>query len=414
MTKPPPAPTAMFYEVIQLAFASLRANKLRSALTMLGIVIGIGSVIAMVALGTGAKQSVQERIAKLGTTLLQVNPQRIAQGGVQLADAKRMTMDDVKMLEDRATKIIAIQPQQDQRLMVQYGRQNSQSSVTGTTPNFLEVRKYNIAAGRMFTTRDNEVRRRVAVLGATPLANLGIVEPSQIVGELVRIRGLQFEVIGVLAAKGQVSGFGDPDDQVLIPFETGRWRVFGTDRLNDINVLAMHEDSVNAAMEEVASIMRRAHRLRPGRPDDFTIRNQADFLNTLGATTEVFTYLLSGIAAVSLLVGGIGIMNIMLVSVTERTREIGIRKALGATRRTILTQFLAEAVAMCLLGGLIGVGVGAGTAWTLRTSFGWSTVIVPSSIAIAFVFSGAVGVLFGVWPARRAAQLDPIVALRYE
>jgi putative ABC transport system permease protein len=404
----------MFYEVLQIAFASLRANKLRSGLTMLGIVIGIGSVIAVVALGTGAKQSVQERIAKLGTTLLQVNAQRIAQGGVQLADAKRMTMADVKMLEERATKLSAIQPQQDQRLMVQYGRQNSQSSVTGTTPNFLEVRKYKLAAGRMFTSQDNEARRRVTVLGATPLGNLGITDPSQIIGELVRIRGLQFEVIGVLAPKGQVSGFGDPDDQVLIPFETGRWRVFGTDRLNDINLLAMHEDSVNAAMEEVASIMRRSHRLRPGKPDDFTIRNQADFLNTLGATTEVFTYLLSGIATVSLLVGGIGIMNIMLVSVTERTREIGIRKALGATKRTILTQFLAEAIALCLFGGVIGVAVGAGTAWTLRTSFGWSTVIVPSSIVTAFIFSGLVGVLFGVWPARRAARLDPIVALRYE
>jgi len=404
----------MFFEVLQIAFASLRANKLRSGLTMLGIVIGIGSVIAVVALGTGAKQSVQERIAKLGTTLLQVNAQRIAQGGVQLADAKRMTMADVKMLEERATKLSAIQPQQDQRLMVQYGRQNSQSSVTGTTPNFLEVRKYKLAAGRMFTSQDNEARRRVTVLGATPLGNLGITEPSQIIGELVRIRGLQFEVIGVLAPKGQVSGFGDPDDQVLIPFETGRWRVFGTDRLNDINLLAMHEDSVNAAMEEVASIMRRSHKLRPGKPDDFTIRNQADFLNTLGATTEVFTYLLSGIATVSLLVGGIGIMNIMLVSVTERTREIGIRKALGATKLTILTQFLAEAIALCLFGGLIGVAVGAGTAWTLRTSFGWSTVIVPSSIVTAFIFSALVGVLFGVWPARRAASLDPIVALRYE
>jgi putative ABC transport system permease protein len=404
----------MFYEVLQIAFASLRANKLRSGLTMLGIIIGIGSVIAVVALGTGAKQSVQERIAKLGTTLLQVNAQRIAQGGVQLADAKRMTMADVKMLEERSTKLSAIQPQQDQRLMVQYGRQNSQSSVTGTTPNFLEVRKYKLAAGRMFTPQDNDARRRVTVIGATPLANLGITEPSQIIGELVRIRGLQFEVIGVLAPKGQVSGFGDPDDQVLIPFETGRWRVFGTDRLNDINLLAMHEDSVNAAMEEVASIMRRSHRLRPGKPDDFTIRNQADFLNTLGATTQVFTYLLSGIATVSLLVGGIGIMNIMLVSVTERTREIGIRKALGATKQTILTQFLAEAIALCLFGGVIGVAVGAGTAWTLRTSFGWSTVIVPSSIVTAFVFSGLVGVLFGVWPARRAAQLDPIIALRYE
>ena len=404
----------MFFEVLQIAFASLRANKLRSGLTMLGIVIGIGSVIAVVALGTGAKQSVQERIAKLGTTLLQVNAQRIAQGGVQLADAKRMTMADVKMLEERATKLSAIQPQQDQRLMVQYGRQNSQSSVTGTTPNFLEVRKYKLAAGRMFTSQDNEARRRVTVLGATPLGNLGITEPSQIIGELVRIRGLQFEVIGVLAPKGQVSGFGDPDDQVLIPFETGRWRVFGTDRLNDINLLAMHEDSVNAAMEEVASIMRRSHKLRPGKPDDFTIRNQADFLNTLGATTEVFTYLLSGIATVSLLVGGIGIMNIMLVSVTERTREIGIRKALGATKLTILTQFLAEAITLCLFGGVIGVAVGAGTAWTLRTSFGWTTVIVPSSIVTAFVFSGLVGVLFGVWPARRAARLDPIIALRYE
>jgi putative ABC transport system permease protein len=317
------------------------------------------------------------------------------------------------MLEERAKRISEIQPQQDARLMVQWGRQNSLSSVTGTTANFLQVRKYSLAAGRMFTAQDDAARRRVTVLGATPLQNMGITDPQSILGELVRIKGLQFEVIGVLAPKGQVSGFGDPDDQVLIPFQTGRWRVFGTDRLNDINVLAVHEDSVNAAMEEIASIMRRSHRLMPGKPDDFIIRNQADFLNTLGATTEVFTYLLSGIAAVSLLVGGIGIMNIMLVSVTERTREIGIRKALGATRVTILTQFLAEAIALCLLGGVIGVAVGITTAWVLKTSFGWNTVIVPSSILIAFLFSGAVGVLFGVWPARRAASHDPIAALRY-
>ena len=404
----------MLPEVLRIAFASLRTNKLRSALTMLGIVIGVGAVIAMIALGTGARKSVQERIAKLGTTLLQVNPQRVAAGGVVVADPKRMTMDDVKLLEERATKISAIQPQQDQRMMVQYGRQNTMASVTGTTANFLEVRKYKLAAGRMFTSQEDEGRRRVTVLGATPLANLGIENPEAIIGENIRVRGLQFEVIGVLESKGQVTGFGDPDDQVLIPFQTGRFRVFGTDRLNDINVLAVHEDSVNAAMEEVASIMRRAHKLRAGRPDDFTIRNQADFLNTLGATTEVFTYLLSGIAAVSLLVGGIGIMNIMLVSVTERTREIGIRKALGATRRTILTQFLAEAVTLCLVGGIIGVAVGSATAWILRASFGWSTEIVPSSIVVAFAFSGVVGVIFGVWPARRAARLDPIVALRYE
>ncbi len=410
----PSHPADMFYEVLQIAFTSLRANKLRSALTMLGIVIGVGSVIAMVALGTGAEQSVRERISKLGTTLLQINPQRVAQGGVQIEGAKRMTMRDVKLIEDRATKITAIQPQQDSRLMVQWGRQNTNSNIIGTSANFLDVRKYRIAAGRMFTSQENESKRRIAVLGATTMANLNIADPSAAIGELIRIKGLQFEIVGVLSPKGQVTGMGDPDDQVLIPFETGRWRVFGTDRLNDINVLAMHEDSVDVALEELASIMRRAHRLRPGRPDDFVIRNQADFLNTLGATTEVFTYLLSGIAAVSLLVGGIGIMNIMLVSVTERTREIGIRKALGATRLTILTQFLAEAIALCLFGGLIGVAVGAGIALTLKSSFGWSVVIVPSSIVIAFAFSGAVGVLFGVWPARRAASLDPIVALRYE
>ncbi|MEP6620436.1 MAG: ABC transporter permease [bacterium] len=404
----------MLIEILRLSFASLRANKLRSALTMLGIIIGVGAVIAMVALGTGAQQSVRDRIAKLGTTLLQVNPQRVAQGGVQIDNAKRMTMDDVKLLQERSTRITSIQPQQDSRLMVQWGRQNSNSSVTGTTPNFLDVRKYVIAAGTMFTTQDDDARRRVAVLGATVLGNLGVTDPSQIVGEAIRIRGLQFTVIGVLAPKGQVTGMGDPDDQVLIPFQTGRFRVFGTDRLNDINVLAMSEDSVEAAMAEIQTIMRRSHRIMPGKPNDFIIRNQADFLNTLGATTEVFTYLLSGIAAVSLLVGGIGIMNIMLVSVTERTREIGIRKALGATRATILSQFLAEAVALCMLGGLIGVAVGAGTALILKTSFGWNTIIVPSSIVIAFLFSAAVGVLFGVWPARRAARLDPIVALRFE
>jgi putative ABC transport system permease protein len=348
----------MLLEVLMIAFASLRANKLRSALTMLGIIIGIGSVIAMVALGTGAQLSVQQRIAKLGTTLLQVNAQRVAQGGVQLADAKRMTMDDVALIEERATRIAAIQPQQDQRLMVQWGRQNTQTDVIGTTANYLEVRKYKVAVGTMFTTQQDEARRRVALIGASALAKLNVTDPTQILGELIRIRGLQFEVIGVLEPKGQVSGFGDPDDQVIIPFQTGRWRVFGTDRLNDINLLANDEASIDPAMEEIASIMRRSHRLRPGRPDDFIIRNQADFLNTLGETTQVFTLLLSGIAAVSLLVGGIGIMNIMLVSVTERTREIGIRKALGATRLTILTQFLAEAIALCLLGGLIGLGLG--------------------------------------------------------
>jgi putative ABC transport system permease protein len=235
-----------------------------------------------------------------------------------------------------------------------------------------------------------------------------------LVGEEIRIAGIRFQVIGVLAAKGQAGGFGNPDDQVLVPIQTARYRLLGNDRLRSINVLAASEEQISATMAEVQRIVRREHRLATGASDDFSIRNQADFLNTLGETTQVFTWLLAGIAAVSLLVGGIGIMNIMLVSVTERTREIGVRKALGATQANILLQFLIEAVVLCLLGGAIGIGLGAGSAIFLNRVFQWSTSVGVSSIAIAFLFAAAVGILFGVWPARRAAALDPIESLRYE
>ncbi|HUK65010.1 MAG TPA: FtsX-like permease family protein, partial [Dongiaceae bacterium] len=233
-------------------------------------------------------------------------------------------------------------------------------------------------------------------------------------GSDIRIGTVQFSVVGVLASKGQGGGFNNPDDQVLIPIQTGRYRLLGGDRLRTINVLAPSEKDIAVTMAEVQKILRREHRLRPGGADDFNIRNQSDFLNTLGETTKVFTLLLAGIAAVSLLVGGIGIMNIMLVSVTERTREIGVRKALGATQVNILLQFLIEAVVLCLLGGIIGVTLGAGGAVLLRTAFHWNTAVGPSSVLVAFLFSAAVGIVFGVWPARRAASLDPIEALRYE
>ena len=218
----------------------------------------------------------------------------------------------------------------------------------------------------------------------------------------------------MLASKGQGGGFSNPDDQILVPIETARYRLFGSDRLRSVNVLAPTEDDIPVTMAEVQRILRREHRLRPGQEDDFQIRNQADFLTTLGETTQVFTYLLAGIAAVSLLVGGIGIMNIMLVSVTERTREIGIRKALGATQQTILLQFLIEALVLCLLGGIFGIAFGAGAAIVARSAFHWNTSVGASSILLAFLFSAAVGILFGVWPARRAASLDAIESLRYE
>jgi len=401
-------------EIIRVALGALRANKLRSLLTMLGIVIGVAAVIAVVALGTGAQSAVKDRISSLGTTLLTIMPGQQRGMGVSFDQSMKLTMDDAAAIEDRSPNITAVQPEMTSRLQVQYLNQNTNTSVVGTTSNYLEVRKYQLQAGRMFSRSEDEGRQRVAVLGPTVLETLGINSPDAIIGEPVRIRGIQFTVIGVLKSKGQSTPFGNPDDQVLVPITTGRFRLFGSDRLRSISVLAQSEAKIPDAMADVQRVLRREHRLAQGRPDDFQIRSQADFLNTLGETTQVFTYLLSGIAAVSLLVGGIGIMNIMLVSVTERTREIGIRKALGATRANILLQFLIEAVVLCLLGGLIGALVGSGGATAMSAFFQWNTIISPAAIAAAFVFSAVVGVVFGVWPARRAAGLDPIVALRYE
>ncbi|HTK48179.1 MAG TPA: ABC transporter permease [Gemmatimonadaceae bacterium] len=402
-------------EIIRVALGALRANKLRSLLTMLGIVIGVAAVIAVVALGTGAQSAVKERISSLGTTLLTIIPgQQRGMGGISFDQTMKLTMDDAKAIEDRAPSITAVQPEMTSRLQVQYLTQNTNTSIVGTTANYLEVRKYELDVGRMFSRAEDEGRQRVCVLGPAVLEALGIESPDAIVGEPVRIRGIQFTVVGVLKSKGQSTPFGNPDDQVLVPITTGRFRLFGSDRLRSISVLAESEEKIPDAMADVQRVLRREHRLGQNKPDDFQIRSQADFLNTLGETTQVFTYLLSGIAAVSLLVGGIGIMNIMLVSVTERTREIGIRKALGATRANILLQFLIEAVVLCLMGGLIGALVGSGGATAMSAFFQWNTIISPSAIVAAFAFSAMVGVLFGVWPARRAASLDPIVALRYE
>jgi putative ABC transport system permease protein len=400
-------------EVIRTALASLRSNALRSLLTMLGIIIGVAAVIAMIALGNGAAGAVKDRIARLGTTTLQINPQRVMQGGIGTSTTAKLTYDDVKSIEAHALSVVGVTPQQDRNLQVVWKSKNANVQVTATTPNFLDVRGFALGDGAMFTSADNQGRQRVAVLGADVLPLLDVTDPQAVIGETIRISGRQFTVIGVLARKG-TTGFGDNDEQILIPFLTGRFGIFGTDRINDIWARVVAPESVTVAMGEIQSALRRSHRLTANRQDDFSIRNQADLLSTLSETTATFTTLLAGIAAVSLLVGGIGIMNIMLVSVTERTREIGIRKALGATRRNILLQFLVEAVVLCIAGGLFGIALGAGASSVLSQSFGWQTSVDVGALVIAFAFAAAVGMIFGVWPARRAAVLDPIEALRFE
>jgi putative ABC transport system permease protein len=402
-------------EIVKVALGALRANKLRSLLTMLGIVIGVAAVIAMIALGRGAQKAVNDRIAALGTTLLTIMPgQQMSRGVGSDVDRAKLTMSDADALSERGTQISAVQPEMSRNYQVQYLNKNTNTSIKGVTANYLEVRNFQVLAGRMFTQAEDASKQRVAVLGPQTLQDLNIPDPEAVIGESVRIRGIQFKVLGVLAPKGQGAGFGNPDAYVLVPIQTGRYRLFGTDRINSVSVLSPNDSSVPLTMADVQKILRREHKLRGGRPDDFQIRNQSDFLSTVAETTAVFGLLLAGIAAVSLLVGGIGIMNIMLVSVTERTREIGVRKALGATRWNILMQFLIEAVVLCLMGGAVGVALGAGAAQFMSTKFSWNTQIAPESVFLAFGFSAAVGLLFGVWPARRAASLDPVIALRYE
>jgi putative ABC transport system permease protein len=402
-------------ETLRIAMEALRANKMRSILTMLGVVIGVAAVIAMVAIGRGAQQSVNERIAALGTTLVSISPGQIFGRGVaSAADRAKLTLADATALAQHGTYITEVEPEMTKQAQVQYVNKNTNTSIVGTTPNYPLVRKYDMAAGRMFTQQENQGSALVAVVGDAVLQNLGVTNGESLIGQPIRVQGIQFTVIGTLAPKGQGAGFGNPDDQVLIPLMTARYRIVGQDQLRTINVLAPSDSQVTLTMADAEKILRREHRLRPGQDDDFNIRSQSDFLNTLGETTQTFTYLLAGIAAVSLVVGGIGIMNIMLVSVTERTREIGVRKALGATRKNILSQFLIEAVVLCMLGGIGGIVLGGGGALLMVKIAQWHASVSLGAVLIAFAFSACVGVIFGVWPARRAAALNPIEALRYE
>ena len=400
-------------ETVAVAFQSIRANKLRAVLTMLGIIIGVGAVITMVALGSGAQKAVEDRIASLGANVFTVRARQARLGGIRITDRTILSTDDYEALLRDSRLLKAVVPEMEDRLQVEHGNQNSNIEVVGTTSNYIEVRNYTIPHGRMFTSGDDEARRRYAVLGAA-VPRMLEANPAAMINQTIRIGGINFEIIGILSEKGAAGGWGNPDEQILIPLQTAKYRVFGSDRLRSLAVQVGDGVPVEQGMVDLERVLRREHKIRPGQENDFTIRNQQDLLATQQETTQVFTTLLASIAAVSLVVGGIGIMNIMLVSVTERTREIGVRKALGATRGNILLQFLIEALALCLVGGALGVLLGIGAAMTLSRVMQWNTLISPAAVTIAFGFSALVGLFFGLWPARRAASLDPIDALRYE
>jgi putative ABC transport system permease protein len=402
-----------FAETLAAAFQSIRANLLRSALTMLGIIIGVGAIITMLALGAGARRAIQEQIEALGARQLTIYAGQHYRRGIASEERAKLTTNDARALERDARLLSAIVPELQGPVQVEYNSQNANLSVIGTTPNFDVVQNYTLRFGAMFTNGAMRARQRHVVLGASVPEQLGTRAPA-LIGETVFIRGIPFEVVGVFEEKGSQGGWSNPDEQLWIPLSTAQYRVFGTDELRSISVQVVDDVPLEQAMVDVERVLRREHGIPPGGENDFRIRDRGALLSTQSAASDVFTWLLAGIAGVSLLVGGIGIMNIMLVSVTERTREIGIRKALGATRVDILTQFLVEAVLLCLVGGTLGLVLGVAGAVGLSTLAGWNTSVSPGSVALAILFSGGVGLFFGLWPARRAARLNPIDALRYE
>ncbi|HEX6996920.1 MAG TPA: ABC transporter permease [Gammaproteobacteria bacterium] len=399
-------------EIILVALQSIRANLFRAMLTMLGIVIGVGAVIAMLAAGAGAQRRIDEQIAALGANVLNVTASQFFARGVS-RDQQTLRVDDVDALRTDARYIDLVVPEIQARGQLKLDNRNTNARLTGTTAEYQEIFNYDVAHGRFFTAADDDARRRVAVVGADIPERLE-VEPAALVGRTLSINGQPFEVIGVLASIGGGFGNQNPDFGVFIPLRTAERRVMGREELDNISVRVADGAPLERAMVDIERILRREHKLLPGQPNDFAIVDRRDFLSTQQEAQQTFTMLLASIAGVSLVVGGIGIMNIMLVSVTERTREIGIRKALGATRFSVMLQFLVESVTLCVLGGVLGILLGAGTAAMLSRLAGWQTFVTPQSVALAFVFSVAVGLFFGLWPARRAARLDPIEALRYE
>ena len=400
-----------FLITVKVALKSLLANKLRSFLAVLGIIIGVGAVIAMLAIGSGAQKQIVDRLQAMGTDLLVIRPGNRGSGGVTSGTRVNLIVEDCEAILAESSDILAVAPVVQGRAQVKYFENNVSTSVVGTSDSYLGIRNFQIEKGRGFASGESEQLSRVALIGASTAENLfGQEDP---VNQTIKVNGMNFKVIGLLKAKGD-QGWFNPDDQIIIPYGTAMQQLLGTDHLNEIDVQGKRGADLTKIQDKLTELLRRRHRLTEDKENDFSISNQAEMMATMSAVTQTLKMLLGSVASISLVVGGIGIMNIMLVTVTERTREIGIRKAIGARDRDILQQFLIEAVVMSCVGGLIGVVSGVAVAEAVGTFTSFVTEIQPGSIFMAMGFSSAIGVFFGYYPARRAAFLHPIEALRYE
>jgi len=403
---------------MKIAFRALRVNKLRSVLTMLGIIIGVGAVIAMVSIGNGATDRIHQQIASIGSNIIIVQGGSQNTGGVRTGNGNSQTLteDDARAMPKECPAVTYAAPLQNNRQTVVFGSSNWGTQIQGTTPDFLPLRDIQLESGETFTVQDVDTAAKVALLGKTVTTNL--FNGDDPIGQIIRIRKVPFKVVGTLVPKGQSASGTDQDDVIIIPISTLKKKVQGARQNNIYQVgqvyVQAQDGQTVAAVDQIKSLLRQRHKLQPEQDDDFDVRSLEDMAKASEASSEIMGLLLASIASVSLIVGGIGIMNIMLVSVTERTKEIGLRQAVGAKTKDILSQFLVEAVTLSVLGGTIGILVGVASSLGISYFLGWSTLVSAPSIVAAFVFSALVGVFFGYYPARKAAFMDPIEALRYE